>query len=158
MRVLFVAIGSILIVIGILMVPLGLWQYSVPLDHQWDLIRSQNEPSSFTNYLSTGSYKIQVNSYSQGVSSIEIRDNSGYTVYRFELMDFVQYFSIANAGNYYFQFNSFVASFTVYLYKESSQVIYYTYHPYGGWEWGGVLVSVAGLGVLAYGLIAKRRL
>jgi hypothetical protein len=146
----------ILVVIGILVIQAGLTQVTKPVS-RWNFIGIRRGVDYFRGDFPIGSYKITVNQIDDGF--IELFDTPRNLIERFDFDGtFEECFLISYFDEYHFYCRNYssVSNLTVTFYLETIKDV--TYRPFGGWEWVGGLVFLAGVSVYCYGISVRQPL
>jgi len=164
MRALFVAIGAIMLILGIIIIRFQFIQQQREIQ-TWNLVATRERVASFSEYLEPGYYLLEYDGGHWNSSSppyIEIWNSSGNRIYRFDVSKYeyghaIRNFAISSSDNYDFRLYRDLHTPGVEFTLSKHSISYETYHPYDGALLTGAIVLAAGLGAYAYGVIAKGR-
>jgi len=171
MRKIFVALGSMLIVVGILAIPIGFTSWTerqmgqpIPITN-WVSVASRAAMSSFIEYLTPNEYRAIVTSTMiLEPTYLDVVEPIGNHLYRFSVSNFNEpfYFTITQSGNYNFTtLNPYgsVALDSVEIEEKTTSFWYQYYNavvrPYEVLIDIGLLVVLTGAGLLVFGLVTK---
>lgn len=125
----------------------------------WDLVARRVGMSSFSAQLTSGYYQMWVTGgtyYTENPPYLEIWDSDGNRIYRFDDFGFGwEYFTIGTPGNYDFYIYRWLSTHELEIEISKRSYESYIIQPYTGLVAIGIILLLAGVGVLVYGLVAK---
>lgn len=140
------------------MIPFGFVQEQRQYE-TWDLVATRAGMSSFSAQLTSGYYRMWVTGgtyYSENLPYMEIWDSAGNRIYRFDDFGFgTTSFTIGTSDNYNFYIYRWLSTHELEIEISRRSYDSYMIQPYTGLAAIGIIVLLAGVGVLMYGLTAK---